>query len=89
MQSYHFFRLCSIPGKQQDQQRLQTNLLCRFVVAQNGFYHLNLSHPPNEFPKEIRCSSKWALPILSLATQIGLEPTTSAVTGRRSNQLSH
>ena len=27
--------------------------------------------------------------ILLLTTQIGLEPTASAVTGRRSNQLSH
>ena len=38
---------------------------------------------------QVSCSTCWAMPANIMATQKGLEPSTSGVTGRHSNQLSH
>ena len=38
---------------------------------------------------DVRNTKSLLLQTFSKATRIGIEPTTSAVTGRRSNQLSH
>ena len=64
-------------------------LLPYLVVRKNDeFSRLIFVNYVKYFHREIKRRKPYGI-LLSQATRIGFEPTTSAVTGRRSNQLSH